>query len=128
MSFGRRLTKSSLRSFFVLGFFPKMFREDEAINWDLVMPPKDQIYDIVDIGANLGHKRFARDWQQVVDQATVAGVKQIILTGTSVRDSIRVLDLARQKPGVLYCTGMLRLTLFLCIFELLIAFFTSNEA
>jgi TatD DNase family protein len=88
----------------ILLFFP--FSDDHApLDWEKILPPADQRHQIIDIGANLGHKRFSFDWEQVVDQAVEAGVKQIIITGTSVRDSIRALELVKQKPGVLYSTG-----------------------
>ncbi len=38
--------------------------------------------DLIDIGANLTHKSFEHDFQQVVDDARSAGLKHIILTGT----------------------------------------------
>ncbi len=38
--------------------------------------------NLIDIGANLTHKSFERDFQQVVDDARSAGLKHIILTGT----------------------------------------------
>ncbi|MCY3566795.1 MAG: TatD family hydrolase, partial [Gammaproteobacteria bacterium] len=38
--------------------------------------------NLIDIGANLTHKSFEHDFQQVVDDARSAGLKHIILTGT----------------------------------------------
>lgn len=75
------------------------------MDWEKILPPVDQRHHIIDIGANLGHKRFSHDWEQVVAQAVEAGVKQVIITGTSVRDSHQALQLAKQKPGILYSTG-----------------------
>ncbi|MBL9099589.1 MAG: TatD family hydrolase [Myxococcales bacterium] len=61
--------------------------------------------DIVDIGVNLGHRSFAADRDAVVARAVAAGVRTIIVTGTSVRGSQDARSLARGKPGVLWSTA-----------------------
>ena len=61
--------------------------------------------DLVDIGANLTHESFDRDRDQVLAHARDAGVHRLIVTGTSVTESVRALELARAWPGVLYSTA-----------------------
>ncbi len=60
---------------------------------------------LIDIGLNLGNKRFKKDQAAVVDAALQAGVGAMILTGTSETESQKALQLARQRPGVLYSTA-----------------------
>jgi len=60
---------------------------------------------LIDIGANLTAKPFAADRDQVIDRAIAAGVKTMIVTGSTVADSEAALQLARQRPGVLYATA-----------------------
>ncbi len=61
--------------------------------------------DLVDIGANLADDAFAVDQAAVVDRALAQGVRRIVLTGTTIAESERALLLARQRPGVLFCTA-----------------------
>src|SRR5689334_1395175 len=42
---------------------------------------------MIDIGANLAGRQFARDFDTVVRDAYVAKVEKIIITGTSIRSS-----------------------------------------
>ncbi len=60
---------------------------------------------MIDIGANLADKSFASDREQVIDRAIEAGVGRLILTGSTVSDSERALEIARGRPGVLYSTA-----------------------
>jgi len=62
-------------------------------------------YIIVDIGANLTSKKFARDLDSVIKRAKDAGVTKIMVTGTSVTGSKDALRLSRLYPGSLYCTA-----------------------
>ena len=50
-------------------------------------------------GINLGHARFARDRDQVVARAHAAGVRTLVITGTSVRASREAAVLARGRSG-----------------------------
>jgi TatD DNase family protein len=50
----------------------------------------------VDIGANLGHAAFAGDLDEVVARARAAGVASIVVTGTSVEESRRALEIAER--------------------------------
>jgi TatD DNase family protein len=40
--------------------------------------------DIVDIGVNLAHRSFQKDRTQIIELAFAAGVRTMIITGTSV--------------------------------------------
>ena len=48
---------------------------------------------LVDIGANLGHAAFREDLQEVLTRARQAGVIQCIVTGSSVEESEKALEL-----------------------------------
>ena len=61
--------------------------------------------DLVDIGANLTHESFDRDRDEVLENARAAGVRRLIVTGTSVTESVRALELARTLPGSLFSTA-----------------------
>ena len=59
----------------------------------------------IDIGINLTNKQFQNDTDDVVQDALDADVSQMILTGTSIRNSEESAKIARQYPGVLYATA-----------------------
>lgn len=59
----------------------------------------------IDIGINLTNKQFQNDIDDVVQDAVDADVTQMILTGTSVRNSEESAKIARQYPGMLYATA-----------------------
>lgn len=61
--------------------------------------------DLIDIGANLADTAFQSDRAEVLDRAHAAGVVHIVLTGTSIDESARALQLARTRPGLLSCTA-----------------------
>ena len=61
--------------------------------------------DLVDIGANLCHESFAADLEEVLGRAARAGVRRIIVTGTSRPDSEAAAALARRHPGRLRATA-----------------------
>jgi TatD DNase family protein len=52
---------------------------------------------LTDIGANLTHEAFRGDLGEVLARAREAGVERIIVTGTSVEESRRALQLAEEK-------------------------------
>jgi TatD DNase family protein len=58
-----------------------------------------------DIGINLSSKQFKNDTASVIQKALAAGVRQMIVTGTSVQNSQQAAVLAQQYPGVLYATA-----------------------
>lgn len=59
--------------------------------------------ELVDIGVNLGHRSFHDDRDAVVRRARAAGVRTLILTGTSLEGSRTAIALARGTAG-LYAT------------------------
>ena len=59
----------------------------------------------IDIGINLTNKQFQNDIDDVVQDALDADVSQMILTGTSVRNSEASLEIAKQYTGILYSTA-----------------------
>ena len=60
---------------------------------------------LIDIGANLTHDSFDVDRGAVIERAKAAGVERLIVTGTSVTESARAVELARDYPGTLYATA-----------------------
>ncbi|KAK0393077.1 hypothetical protein QR680_000044 [Steinernema hermaphroditum] len=62
-------------------------------------------YKLVDIGANLAHPSFERDYSDVLARARKAGLKKIIVTGCSVKSSTVAGEKAQEHPGFLYCTA-----------------------
>lgn len=62
-------------------------------------------YLLVDIGANLTNKKYARDLDQVITRSLESGVTKVIVTGTSVQESKEALRLTHLYPGTLYCTA-----------------------
>jgi TatD DNase family protein len=52
--------------------------------------------ELVDIGVNLDHRSFERDRAEVIEQAKHVGVRTLVLTGTNVKASQGVLELARR--------------------------------
>ncbi len=60
---------------------------------------------LVDIGANLTHSSFRDDLDGVLERARAAGVGTIVVTGTSVAESLHAVRLADAHPGMLYATA-----------------------
>ena len=61
--------------------------------------------DLIDIGVNLTHDSFDDDRDEVMQRAGDAGVKRMILTGSSEQGSRDALSLAQDWPGRLYATA-----------------------
>src|SRR5918995_3744737 len=61
---------------------------------------------LVDIGANLTHASFQTDVAEVMSRARQAGVAQIIVTGTTVQDSEKALELATASDGLFATAGV----------------------
>lgn len=59
----------------------------------------------IDIGINLTNKQFQNDVQSVIKNAIEAGVDQMVLTGTSVKNSEQAVVLAKKFPGNLFATA-----------------------
>lgn len=60
---------------------------------------------LVDIGANLTHKSFAHDLDEVIASALAAGVSHIILTGTDLESSQLAQQLSAEKPDLFSSTA-----------------------
>jgi TatD DNase family protein len=61
--------------------------------------------DLIDIGANLTHDSFDHDRDAVLARAAEAGVRRLVVTGTSVTASVQAAALCERHPGVLYSTA-----------------------
>ena len=60
---------------------------------------------LIDIGANLTHDSFAADRADVLEHAAAAGVGRLIVTGTSVTNSVQAVELCAAHPGTLFATA-----------------------
>ena len=65
------------------------------------------MHELVDIGCNLAHESFDCDRGRVVADAIAVGVRQIMVTGTSVTASAKALELSPGDPVMLYNGGCL---------------------
>jgi TatD DNase family protein len=61
--------------------------------------------DLVDIGINLSHRQFGSDREAVLARAQAAGIRRMLVTGTSVASTRAAIALAREKPGILFATA-----------------------
>lgn len=61
--------------------------------------------ELVDIGLNLTHDSFDRDRDAVIAAALEAGVRRMIVTGTSITASAKATELSLSRPGVLFATA-----------------------
>ena len=59
----------------------------------------------IDIGINLTNKQFNNEHEEIINQALDSGVKQMILTGTSVRGSKESAEIAEDYPEILFSTA-----------------------
>jgi len=60
--------------------------------------------DLIDIGANLTHETFAKDFEAVLRRAVDAGVRRMIVTGSSLIESRKAVALAQVHPEHLSST------------------------
>ena len=60
---------------------------------------------MIDIGVNLTNSRFDKDLDSVINNAKEAGLKQLIVTGTSLKESEYALTLAKMYPDFIYTTA-----------------------
>lgn len=64
---------------------------------------------LIDIGVNLSNNRFADDLDQVIERALATNIKQLVLTGTSVQETQKVIEicdsLEQKYPNTLYATA-----------------------
>jgi TatD DNase family protein len=66
---------------------------------------KYKMTNYIDIGINLTNKQFNDDIDPIIQKALKAGVSQMLLTGTSIRNSESSSRIAQRYPGVLYSTA-----------------------
>jgi TatD DNase family protein len=60
---------------------------------------------LIDIGVNLAHKSFAADRDAVIARAQLAGVAQMIVTGSDAASTRAAAELARAHPQRLFATA-----------------------
>ena len=70
-----------------------------------MIPDATMTLDLVDIGANLTHDSFDQDRDEVLARARAAGVRQMVLTGSTVPESHAAAALAAAHAGELYATA-----------------------
>lgn len=63
------------------------------------------MHDLIDIGANLTHDSFDDDREAVLARAAEAGVRRIIVTGTTVEATEQALRLTGRHPDRLFSTA-----------------------
>ena len=61
-------------------------------------------FKLFDIGANLTHKSFENDFEEVIKRSFLNGVSNICITGCDLTDSRRALSLAKKFPNNLIST------------------------
>jgi TatD DNase family protein len=61
--------------------------------------------ELIDIGINLAHDSYDADRDAVIARARLAGVIQMIVTGSTLASTARAIELARQHPGRLFATA-----------------------
>lgn len=59
----------------------------------------------IDIGVNLTGSSFKKDVAQVIERALLAGVEQLIITGTDIEHSDRAIELTQQYDTICYSTA-----------------------
>lgn len=64
-----------------------------------------QPHALVDIGINLAHDSYDPDRPAVVERALAAGVRRMVVTGSSVDSVRRAIELCRQWPGLMRATA-----------------------
>ena len=62
-------------------------------------------FECIDIGANLTSKKFKNDLEQVLADSKSAGLSQIILTGSSEKNSVASSEICQRHSGFLYSTA-----------------------
>lgn len=67
----------------------------------------EDIEYLIDIGANLAHKKFSSDFGEVISRCLDPSnnVRKIIITGTSLASTRRAIELAKTLPEILYATA-----------------------
>lgn len=60
---------------------------------------------LVDIGLNLAHDSFDHDREHVVATAAAAGVRHMVITGSTIASSRAAIELVRSAPATFRCTA-----------------------
>ena len=60
---------------------------------------------LIDIGANIAHDSFDDDREEMLQRAVDAGVRKIVVTGSSDDSNVSAAELAESRPGMLYATA-----------------------
>jgi TatD DNase family protein len=60
---------------------------------------------LIDIAVNLTDKTFQADYQQVLERAQTAGVRQLVITGSTLDESAQAIELCQQLPSRLFSTA-----------------------
>ncbi len=60
---------------------------------------------LIDIGANLTHKSFTDDFDEVIAASIAAGITHIVLTGTDLQSSLEASELAGTNPSFFSSTA-----------------------
>ncbi|MBK6598244.1 MAG: TatD family hydrolase [Proteobacteria bacterium] len=60
---------------------------------------------MIDIGINLAHDSYDADRAAVIERARLAGVKQMLVTGSSHASTLRAIELTQDYPNVLFATA-----------------------
>ena len=60
--------------------------------------------ELIDVGVNLTNKSLQKDLDGVIERAGDAGVMQMVVTGTSIEESRKAVDLCNQYPDRLVST------------------------
>lgn len=58
----------------------------------------------IDIGVNLTDRSFEKDREQVIEAAINSNVQKLIITGTTIDESLQAIELCNDYPERLYCT------------------------
>ncbi|GMT10033.1 hypothetical protein PFISCL1PPCAC_1330, partial [Pristionchus fissidentatus] len=64
-----------------------------------------RMYELVDIGANLGHPSYKKDLNEVIERSKQAGISKLMITGTCEKISKEAARMAEGHPGYLYFTA-----------------------
>jgi TatD DNase family protein len=63
------------------------------------------MHDLIDIGINLAHKQYDHDRDAVLRRAREAGVRRMLVTGTSVASTKEAIALSQAHPGTIFATA-----------------------
>jgi TatD DNase family protein len=59
---------------------------------------------VIDIGVNLTSPRFANDYDDVIARAKQVGIQHLLITGTSLANSLQAVELCQKQAQYLSCT------------------------